>query len=59
MNIYGRPTTDKKTDSIRVRLNESMYNYIIDKSRKTGKSISDIFREYIERDMRTISHWQL
>lgn len=56
MNIYGRPTTDKKTDSIRVRLNESMYNYIIDKSRKTGKSISDIFREYIERDMRTIIH---
>lgn len=51
MNIYGRPTTDKKTDSIRVRLNESMHNFIIDKSRKTGKSISEIFREYVSADM--------
>lgn len=47
----GRPTTDKKSESIRIRLNEDMRKYIIKKSTMTGKSISDIFREYIIKDM--------
>lgn len=47
----GRPTSDKKGESIRIRLNERMREYINNKSLRTGKSISEIFREYIEKDM--------
>ena len=48
----GRPTTDKKGESIRIRLNEEMRLYINDKSLRTGKTISEIFREYITKDMK-------
>lgn len=51
MNKRGRPTEDKKNDSIRIRLNDDMRNYIINKSITTGKSISDIIRDYIKADM--------
>ena len=48
-----RPTSDKKSESIRIRLNEEMRGYIIKKSQVTGKSISEIFREYVEKDMQS------
>lgn len=51
MNKYGRPTTDNKCESIRVRLNQEMRDFIIRKSQTTGMTISDLFREYIEKDM--------
>ena len=47
----GRPTSDKKGESIRIRLNDQMRAYIEYKSKRTGKSISEIFREYVTRDM--------
>lgn len=47
----GRPTEDRKSESIRIRLNDEMRSYMESKSRKTGKSISELFREYIEKDM--------
>lgn len=47
----GRPTTDKKSESIRIRLNDEMREYIERKSKSTGKSISEIFREYVHHDM--------
>ena len=49
----GRPTSDKKGESIRIRLNEDMRQYVERKSKATGKSISEIFREYIAKDMRS------
>lgn len=47
-----RTTNDPKGDSIRVRLNDDMREYLVSKSRKTGKSMSDIVRDMIVRDMR-------
>lgn len=49
----GRPTTDRKGESIRIRLNDEMRSFVNSKSVRTGKSISEIFREYIEKDMRS------
>lgn len=46
-----RTTSDKKTDSIRVRLNDEMRSFVERKSKTTGKSISDIFRDYVAKDM--------
>ena len=47
----GRVTTDRKGESIRIRLNEEMRAYIDRKAHSTGKSISEIFRDYISADM--------
>jgi len=52
MNLHGRPTQDRKGESIRIRLNDEMRMFIDHKSRTTGKSISEIFREYVLADMR-------
>lgn len=52
MNLHGRPTQDRKGESIRIRLNDEMRMFIEHKSRTTGKSISEIFREYVLADMR-------
>lgn len=54
-----RTTSDHKGESIRIRLNSTMREYINNKSLRTGKSISDIFRDYIEADMRSIKTKQL
>ena len=53
MNRYGRPTEDKKGESIRIRLNNDMRSFIEHKSITTGKSISQIFRDYISADMKS------
>lgn len=53
MNIHGRPTSDRKGESIRIRLNDDMRSFIERKSITTGKSISQIFRDYITADMRS------
>lgn len=46
-----RTTNDPKGDSIRVRLNDDMREYLVSKSRRSGKSMSDIVRDMIVRDM--------
>lgn len=51
MPYRGRVTTDKKGESIRIRLNEEMRLFIEHKAHSTGKSISEIFREYVSNDM--------
>lgn len=51
MNRHGRPTNEHKSDSVRVRLSDGMRTFLEEKSRTTGKSISDIIRGYITRDM--------
>lgn len=47
-----RTTNDPKGYSIRVRLNDGMREYLVSKSRRSGKSMSDIVRDMIVRDMR-------
>lgn len=46
-----RTTSDYKGESIRIRLNDEMRAFINNKSKRTGKSISEIFREYVTKDM--------
>lgn len=43
----GRPTTDPKGDSIRVRVNEDMRMLLEKESLRSGKSISQIIRDLI------------
>lgn len=46
-----RNTDNRKGDSVRIRLTEDMRDYIDKKSKITGKTISEIFRDYIVQDM--------
>lgn len=43
----GRPTTDPKGDSIRVRVNDDMRVLLEKESLRSGKSISQIIRDLI------------
>ena len=43
----GRPTTDPKEDSIRVRVNDDMRMLLEKESLRSGKSISQIIRDLI------------
>lgn len=47
----GRPTADRKGESIRIRLNDDMRAFVDNKARRTGKSVSEIFRDYVSKDM--------
>lgn len=46
-----RTTSDQKGESIRIRLNSEMREYIEHKARVSGISISQVFRDMIQRDM--------
>ena len=44
-------TDNKKLDSVRIRLTPEMRQFVDHKCKITGKTISEIFREYISKDM--------
>lgn len=48
----GRPTSDHKNNPIRVRLNDEMREWIEEKSTITGRTISQLIRDMIEREMK-------
>ena len=48
----GRPTSDHKNNPIRVRLNNEMREWIEEKSTITGRTISQLIRDMIEREMK-------
>lgn len=48
---HGRPTTDPKGDSIRLRVNDDMREWLFKKSEKEKKSVSEIIRDLIRDDM--------
>ena len=48
----GRPTSDHKNNPTRVRLNNEMREWIEEKSRMTGRTISQLIRDMIEREMK-------
>lgn len=50
---YGRPTSDPKGNSIRIRLNEEMREYLFKKSEKEKKTISQVIRDIIAIDMKS------
>lgn len=47
----GRPTTDPKGDSIRVRVNDDMRILLEKESKQTGQSISQIIRDLITQNL--------
>ena len=49
----GRPTLDHKNNPIRIRLNDEMKEWVETKSNKTGKTISQIIRDIITKEMNT------
>lgn len=49
---YGRPTTDPKGESMRVRLNTEMKQWLFKQSEKTGISVSQIIRDSVYRTMK-------
>lgn len=50
---YGRPTSDPKGNSIRIRLNDEMRGYLFKKSEKEKKTVSQIIRDIIAGDMKS------
>ncbi len=48
----GRPTIDPKGESIRVRVNEEMKNWLFKNSQKEKKSVSQIIRDLIIDSMK-------
>lgn len=49
----GRPTTDPKGESIRIRLNEEMKQWIFRKSLKDGITVSQIIRDLVDAEMKS------
>ena len=48
---HGRPTTDPKGESIRIRINDDMRKRLEKKSFQTGQSISQIIRNLITENL--------
>lgn len=48
----GRPTQDPKIKSVRVRMNETMVNHLIERSSRENKTVSQIIRDLIMRDIK-------
>ncbi len=53
MNNSGRPTLDKKEQTIKLRINDDMRSWIERMSCAEGISMSEYIRELIRRDMNT------
>ena len=51
MNRTGRPTLDKKEQTIKLRLNDEMRAWIEKRSQAEGISMSEYIRGIIEADM--------
>ena len=47
-----RTTTDKKDNSIRVRVNDTLMGYLVRVSTSKGITVSEYIREIISEDMR-------
>ena len=48
---HGRPTTDPKGESIRIRINDDMRKLLEKKSFQTSQSISQIIRNLITENL--------
>lgn len=46
-----RTTTDRKSNDLRIRLNESMYRHLVAESSRVNKSLSEYIRWLIEKDI--------
>lgn len=50
---YGRPTTDKKDSTVKLRLNDDMKTWLDSQASRKGISLSEYMRMLIEKDMRS------
>lgn len=48
----GRPTSDPKVESIRVRVNDDMKDWLYGMSKRKCKSVSQIIRDLILNEMK-------
>ena len=48
----GRPTSDKKDTTLKLRLNDDMREHIEKKAQRKGISMSEYLRHLIQDDMR-------
>ena len=46
-----RTTNDKKDNSLRIRLNDRMYEHLVKMSQRRNQSISDYIRDMISKDI--------
>lgn len=44
----GRPTTDPKRETVKVRINDDMSEWLERESSKAGKTVSELIRDGIE-----------
>lgn len=51
----GRKTNDPKRNFIRLRLNDEMQSWLFQKSQKEKKTISELIRDLISKDMQVES----
>lgn len=56
MNKLGRPTLDKKDQTIKLRLNDEMRSWIEKRAEKEGVSMSEFIRWIIDAEMDNARH---
>lgn len=54
--MKGRPTTDPKVNTLRIRLNDEMNQWLFKMSENRGITVSQLMREIVEQAMKPNSN---
>lgn len=54
----GRPTIDPKRNPIKLRVNDEMYEWLIQNSVKNGKSLSQVIRDLITKEINSMNKFE-
>lgn len=55
--MKGRPTTDPKVNTLRIRLNDDMNQWLFRTSENRGITVSQLMREIVEEAMKSSSNF--
>ena len=55
--MKGRPTTDPKVNTLRIRLNDDMNQWLFKISENRGITVSQLMREIVEQAMKPNSNF--
>ena len=55
--MKGRPTTDPKVNTLRIRLNDEMNQWLFRTSEGRGITVSQLMREIVEQAMKPTSNF--
>lgn len=55
--MKGRPTTDPKVNTLRIRLNDEMNQWLFRTSENKGITVSQLMREIVEQAMKSTSNF--